>query len=675
MPNFIKFRDAVNEKIFEMENSKSGLFMMHIDKSVIWETYLGAFPEGSDPIYMENTVHDCNCCKDFIRDLGRAVSIDNENRIVTAWDICIDDEVYQGVADALADYVRKQSITSVYLASSFGLNTKENRSMDEAKIGLFSHFYYKLSTKYAPKGYAGVILDASRKSFHVLKRGLTELTVESLEDIKGLIETNSLYRGEQNLARVEEFLKLKKQFDLVPTKKRDNFVWRNTNKHESVVMFRNSVIGTLAVNLSEGMGLESAVGAYENMVAPDNYKRSSSVITKTMVLDAKKKVEELGLEKSLERRHASLGDITLNNVIWANKKTTAKLNNSVFDDLISETVTSFKPKDGKDIGLLDFIEKVVPNSKSIQAFLETRHAGNMVSLVAPVHKEAPNLMKWDNNFSWSYNGDMTDSIKARVEKKGGNVEGDLRISLSWFNSDDLDLALNLPNYRKVYFGEKKSGGFELDVDMNVHTGASNSTSAVENIAAKSRNDICEGRYTVEVTNFTKRNTDNVGFEVEVEYLGKITTFSSSKSPNDRGKVEVASFKYTYENGVVFEESSLDTGSRETEVWGLKSGKFHNVNSIMFSPNHWDDNKSGNRHLFFMIDECNNPEPVRGFYNEYLVDSLHNNRKVFEVLAGSMKAEPTPDQLSGLGFSTTKRGDVVKLLVESEKGTQLYNVTT
>lgn len=65
MSNFIKFRDAVNAQIKSMEDSKSGLFLTHVNRSEIWETYLGAFPEGSDPIYMENTVHNCNCCKDL----------------------------------------------------------------------------------------------------------------------------------------------------------------------------------------------------------------------------------------------------------------------------------------------------------------------------------------------------------------------------------------------------------------------------------------------------------------------------------------------------------------------------------------------------------------------------------------------------------------------------------
>lgn len=50
----------------------------------------------------------------------------------------------------------------------------------------------------------------------------------------------------------------------------------------------------------------------------------------------------------------------------------------------------------------------------------------------------------DNNFSWAYTGGITDSIKERVKQAGGNVDGELRISLSWFNFDDLDLHVIEP---------------------------------------------------------------------------------------------------------------------------------------------------------------------------------------------------------------------------------------
>lgn len=39
-------------------------------------------------------------------------------------------------------------------------------------------------------------------------------------------------------------------------------------------------MGTLLINLSEGMDLENAVKQYENIMAPANYKRPTAIITK-----------------------------------------------------------------------------------------------------------------------------------------------------------------------------------------------------------------------------------------------------------------------------------------------------------------------------------------------------------------------------------------------------------
>jgi len=63
-----------------------------------------------------------------------------------------------------------------------------------------------------------------------------------------------------------------------------------------------------------------------------------------------------------------------------------------------------------------------------------------------------------------------------------------------------------------------------------------------------------------------------------------------------------------------------------------------------------------------LDECNNPEDARGFFNEYLSAELTPERKVLEVLGGKMKAPHTDDQLSGLGFSSTQRNEVLVKVV-------------
>ena len=60
----------------------------------------------------------------------------------------------------------------------------------------------------------------------------------------------------------------------------------------------------------------------------------------------------------------------------------------------------------------------------------------------------------------------------------------------------------------------------------------------------------------------------------------------------------------------------------------------------------------------MLDDCKNPEPVRGFFNEYLRSELSQDRKTFEMLANKMKAPYSDNQLSGLGFSSTIRNSVI-----------------
>ena len=96
--NFKLFAQQVKNNFDAMATKP--LYRTNTGLDEIKDIYLAAFPEGSNPMYITNTQHDCTCCKSFIRNVGGLVNIVN-GQIITIWDSINTNSEYDVVAQAM----------------------------------------------------------------------------------------------------------------------------------------------------------------------------------------------------------------------------------------------------------------------------------------------------------------------------------------------------------------------------------------------------------------------------------------------------------------------------------------------------------------------------------------------------------------------------------------------
>lgn len=659
-----------------MSKDSSRLFTVNVDTEELYNLYLDSFPAGTNEIYRERREYDCSCCRHFIRDVGNVVSIKN-GELHTIWGINpVSDDKYNVVAAALDAYVKQKAVLGVFLKKEKRIGTPENREMlPTGKINKYEHFFVDLPEICIFKECYGHTLEGDLSQFrdvrNVFKRSLDEISKEAVDTVLELIAQNSLYKGAEWKKQLTEFKNYQKEYGKLTDEQKELWIWEKSIAAGAVIgKIRNHSIGTLLVNISEGMDLDLAVRKYEQIVAPVNYKRPKAIFTKKMLEDAKKTITELGYMDSLQRRFATLDDITVNNILFSNKDAAKRITGAMdlFDEM--EQDVAIDPKrfsKVEEISAEDFIKNVLPVAKELEVYLENKHIQNMVSLIAPEVADAKTMFKWNNGMSWAYTGNITDSdIKENVKAAGGSVTGIVRFSIQWNDGNgkdnsDLDAhCLEPQGGDHIYFSHKISRytGGELDIDITdpIYQCKSNGGVAVENITYPSKERMKPGTYKFYVNQYSFRNSQ--GFKAEVEVNGEIHSYEYNTPV--RGNVDVAEVILDQSgNFKVVDKLPGNCATISKDVWGIKTLQFTPVSVVCYSPNYWDEQKGiGHQHLFFMLKDCINPEEPNGYYNEFLKPELEQHRRVFEALGAKAHVKDVDDQLSGVGFSLTKRNDLI-----------------
>lgn len=670
------FRNHIQEH-FQSEMAINKLFRVDINVDDLWHQYLDLYPAEMQVNYREARWQDCTSCHRWFKKMANVVALDENGDMITMFS-CTTLPQYQHIADELNNAIMDSQIKEVFLSSvkQIGKETTYTQ-MEDGSIQRNDHFYSILPDKVIREG---VKVGQSKDKFYtareLLERSLNQITLDALDTVIELINDNNLYRGSEWRVQLQKFRSLKIAYNNLPDDSKNNWLWLKSMEVGIIISgIKNHSIGVLLLDLSNDMDLEVALKRYENVVAPANYQRPKPIFTKKMLEEAKQKITDLGYLDSLARRYAIMDDVSVNDVLFANRNLSANLQDmDLFDELEKDAIVKHKNFDYVEaIDMHSFINDILPNAKEVNVYAETILANNFVSLIAPVNADSPSMFKWDNGFSWAYRNNMADSMKQQVKALGGDVDVDLRFSIRWntgeWDKNDLDAHCTTPEKEEIYYRHMKSantGGW-LDVDI---IDPEKNVPAVENIQFKNRQDMIPGEYLFRVHQYSYRGGDD-GFEAEIEFDGHIYSFSYPYKISQDKYIDVAKV-IVHEDGEFELIDLLGSSVSNRLIWNVKMNEFIPVTFICYSPNYWGDNKIGNQHIFFMLQDCQNDSRPNAWYNEFLNNELHEHRKVMEALGTKAKVEESVNQLSGVGFSLTQAG-LLKVKVLTNDSEKIYQI--
>lgn len=619
----------------------------------LWEIYLESIP--TNPIFRERRYFDGNYDKNFIRRIGGLIFI-RDGKKSTIWDVNLKDtNIFVEPVRLLHEKVMNAEFGGYFLEKEPVAGHDQNRDEKDWSI-IWNHFYLRIPSVIFNRN-RDMILSDKNTNLQVLRRSLTDVRVEDLDTVLDLIHENAIYRGNEHENTLNMWKNLKLGYDQASDK--EIYLVEKADQYGQIRL-RNTVIGSLVNDLFDNVELEPAVRSFEAKVAPANYKRTNSVITAKQVEDAKAKLAELGYLDTIYREFAA--EIPSEHVLF---RTVERPTLTVFDDLVDDAKKTVKKIDQTkivDVELSQFLDKL-PELHKVE--LLPTAALTSHQMVLTKGKDDKSMFKWGNHYAWSYlNSDTTDAIKERVKQAGGNVEGDVRVSLAWSNHDDLDLHCATPKGH-LFFGDKRKASGALDVDM--HVSSPFVDNPVENIVWDDIHRMPDGQYDFYVDQYTKRENHNQGLQIQVEILGDIKTYSYN---GQSLPLALTLIKTNDKVEITYVSDKLQLVS---ETFVNADDKFIEVTQITKSPNFWEDSV-GNEHVFFITNDFQIEKPVRGFFNEYLDQDLNKHRKVFEIMGQKLKISDGYDSaVRGYGFSRTLHESMILRIEDSNGRKQVIRV--
>lgn len=393
--HFVAHMNATARRLLAIHGT---VFHTDVDQGKLWDIYINSFPPEQRYIY------NCRCCRSFLNHFGGLVTIDQDGyKQPLAWstDFPADmPENYREMNAKMLAVVAGSNITTPYFyfepyhgkpVSCVTKNGQEYR---------WDHMHLEFSgiQQVANENQIGAAVGMKCTEIDVTRRVLGEYKIEQIETAIRVLNSEKLQGEEKVRGPIEWLHALKKRTqDVKNPVLRDNIIRSAVLRAPSgFCHIRGSSSGQLLEMIASGQTFENIRWAFMQMFDPMTYKRAQADLAAGQIRAAEKRVAELGIANSLQRRFARLSEMEM---LWMPTEVEVKkpAASGVFGHLMPEEKIVGKDLEVPTVSMTfeKFRKTVLPTAKKIEYYVPAQ-LGNYVSMITAVDPDAPPIVAWDN---------------------------------------------------------------------------------------------------------------------------------------------------------------------------------------------------------------------------------------------------------------------------------------
>lgn len=451
------------------KNTKSAtvLFSVAGDKTVMWNTYLNQFPAEHRQHYT------CNECRKFFERYADLVTIDAKGNAKSVMFSDSPSGDFGYIFDNLRTLIEGSTVEKLFVT--------DEKKWGLAVTGQWEHFAvtppkkFVHVTKFDSKGeplQTAYQAEAEKTAeFKTMIRALVEYSEKTLETALTIINSDALYRGDAVLARAE-WLK-----DVILTQKktknarnRHNLMWLAVaTAPVGFAKPRGNSLGSLLDNIAEGKELKEIQALFAAVMDPTKHNRPQNAPSAGNIKQAEKVIDALGATSALDRRFATLEDITRK--VWAPRPVHAGGTGGVFGHLAprdrKKAEADHLNLPSKKMTLEKFVTAIVPTAQEIEVKMQA--VMQFIALTTAVDPKAKPILQWDdaknrNPVAW-----YVYTAGSAPSQWGAKVGAYVKVNALTAGPSQWNQKINLPQHGErlifVLDGVKDSNGENVGLGM------------------------------------------------------------------------------------------------------------------------------------------------------------------------------------------------------------------